>query len=185
MSRIGQNPEIVTYVEGDGKQHTAIVIGSRYIEHHAGQNDEPLLTLAFASQHVPDECARCQQPEHRHGKPSTLLTPPCPEFIPPAPKPVIGFEQNLHVVHDVPHSSHEFGDDLLAELGKKGITYPGNKIPGGRWVEYTARDLAVKGGLIRPPSGTKEEDSTQVDTATSIDSAADDSDPSKKDPTIQ
>lgn len=38
--------DVVSYTEG-GEQFAALVLGERSIADHAGQNDEPLLTLAF------------------------------------------------------------------------------------------------------------------------------------------
>jgi hypothetical protein len=154
--QIGQNPEIVTYIEGEGataKRHAALVIGSRYLELHAGQDDEPLLSLAFTQPPVADECARCHHPERAHGKPTTMTNPPCEQFVAPPPKAVVNFEENLRIVHDVPHVSHEFTADDLARMPELGIThqavYPGGKIAGGRW-EFSARDVAVAKELIYP-----------------------------------
>lgn len=157
--QIGQNPEIVTYIEGEGKtarRHAALVIGSRYLEIHAGEDDEPLLTLAFAQPPVIDECVVCHFAERAHGKPTTMTHPPCPRFVAPPPKAVVRFEENLQIIHDVPHASHVFTAEELAGMPALGITpsavYPGGKIPGGRW-EFSARDVAIVKGQIEPAAG--------------------------------
>jgi hypothetical protein len=104
----------VVYVQGDAK-FLALVIGSRSLEHHLGEDDEPMLHLVFV-----------QKQKDAFGKDI---------------EPTVGGigEMNLvRVEHDVPHFSHEFSDEQKEAIQKSGVTfdavYPGGKIPGGRWM---------------------------------------------------
>jgi hypothetical protein len=100
----------VIYVEG-GKQYLALVVGQRSLEHHEGENGEPLLNLAFVKE-VLDGAGNVRN--------------------------VTGTVRENELVqfrHDVAHDSHAFSDEAREALTKSGHMYPGGEIPGGRWRE--------------------------------------------------
>jgi hypothetical protein len=115
MAQFANLPEIVIYSEF-GVEHKAFPIAARELEHHAGENAEPLLSLVFV-------------------KP--VLDPLTHE-----PVNVAGTSREgdlVHIVHDVPHESHAFSEDQLKAIAKTGVNtvqaYPGGQMPGGRWRE--------------------------------------------------
>lgn len=114
MSKFGNLPEVVKYTEF-GKEHFALVIGSRELEHHTGANDEPMLSLVIVKPVL-------DPTDHK-----TVLN-------------IAGTSREgdlVTIVHDVAHESHAFSAEQLDAMHKTGITvsqvYPGNSIPGGRW----------------------------------------------------
>lgn len=90
----------VIYTE-NGKEYTATVLEIRYLDHHQGENGEPLLHLGYFAPVLDAE-----------GK----------------PKKLIGTQDQNSLVQfriDVAHESHEFSP----EAGRKGLkgTYPGGR----------------------------------------------------------
>jgi hypothetical protein len=100
----------VIYVEG-GKEYLALVVGTRSLEHHEGENDEPLLNLAFVKE-VLDGAGNVRNVT------GTVREPELVQFR-----------------HDIAHESHAFSDEAREALTKSGNMYPGGEIPGGRWRE--------------------------------------------------
>lgn len=97
--------DTVIYTE-QGKEYTATVLEIRNLDHHLGENDEPLLHLGFFA------------PLYKPGADGTLKR-----------VSVVGtHEQNALVQFrlDVAHESHSFS----AEANKEGLT---GVYPGGRW----------------------------------------------------
>lgn len=114
MAKFGNLPEVVKYTEF-GKEHFALVIGSRELEHHAGENDEPMLSLVIVKPVLDPTDHKTELKIAGTSREGDLVT----------------------IVHDVPHESHAFSAEQLDAMHKTGITvaqvYPGNAIPGGRW----------------------------------------------------
>lgn len=92
---------VVIYTEGvDQKtkqpiEFNALVLGERFIEHHLGEDDEPLLTLAFAKERT--DAAGVPLPVHGTGQTSELV----------------------QIRLDVVHESHEYSEEKQREYGKK------------------------------------------------------------------
>lgn len=111
MAQFPNLPDVVIYTEF-GVEHKAFPIGSHELEHHFGEGGEPLLSLVFVK--------------------------PVIDPVTHEPRRVHDSEL-VHIVHDVPHESHNFNPDQLKAMEKSGITaatvYPGGQIPGGRWRE--------------------------------------------------
>lgn len=148
MPQFGNLPEVVKYTEF-GKEHLAFPIASRDMEHHLGDNSEPLLSLVFVKQPALNECARCHFPEHAHGKPVApeAKAVPCDTFVPPPRSTVLQPSDFVQIVHDVAHESHGFTDEQIQERRKAGLSdYPGNQIPGGRWRELSSAEISS--GLV-------------------------------------
>lgn len=108
----------VIFIE-NGEEFNATVLSSRVLDHHTGENDEPLLSLAFF-------------------KP---VMAPGPQGF-PVEKNVIGTAQQGDLVqfrHDVAHVSHEYSEEYLKEYnGGRPMTYAG-----GRWTEETFPGIKV------------------------------------------
>lgn len=135
MSQFGNLPEVVIFTEF-GKEHKALVIGARSIEHHDGANDEPLLNLVIVQPLIADACADCGNRRVYHGKPAPVHLRVCKEFVEPDPQPTVNLNDLVQIVTDVAHESHEFSADQLIALHKQGLAaYPGGSYPGGRWRE--------------------------------------------------
>lgn len=145
-TKFGLPFEVVKFIEF-GKEHYALPTASREPEHHLGQGGEPVLTLVLVKPVVADQCARCHFAEHFHGKPFSPSAEhrPCDSFVAPPAKAVVDPNQLVQIVGDVPHESHQFTEESLAALERQGhsigISFPGNRIPGGRWRELN-RDEA-------------------------------------------
>jgi hypothetical protein len=108
------------------KKYFALVIGEHHIEHHKGENGEPLLTLVIFR--PPIHPGTFEQVKLLgSGRMSDL----CP------------------ILTDVPHESHKFTDAQIEELRKQGIVYPGNYLGAARWREVTLADFpGIKTGGI-------------------------------------
>lgn len=133
MAKFGNLPEVVIYTEF-GIEHKALVIGSRELEHHTGENDEQLLNLVIVKPLVTDACANCGNRRVFHGKPAPAHLRVCAEFVEPEPQTSIDLNTLVHIQTDVAHESHTFSAEQIAELANKGLTaYPGGQLPGGRW----------------------------------------------------
>ncbi len=117
-------PEIVKFTEF-GREHFALPIGARSLEHHDGANEEPMLSLVIVS---------------------PVLDPSDPKHERTLSLAGTSRENDLvRIVHDVAHDSHEFTASQLDAIQKSGVTisqvYPGGKIVGGRWSELTSGEL--------------------------------------------
>lgn len=151
-------PEVVIYSEF-GVEHKALVVGSRTVEHHAGENDEPMLNLVIVKPVVLDECVKCHFPERNHGKPYPpgASHRPCDSFEGIAPVASVNPAEYIHIQTDVPHESHKFTEEQILALQKQGLTaYPGGALPGGRWREVDA------GGIPIPPVVAIEDGAIEV-----------------------
>lgn len=119
--KFGNLPEVVKYIEF-GKEHMAFPIASRDLEHHTGENNEPLLSLVFVKP-VLDPL----DPE----KKKTLNL-----------AGTVNESQLVQIRHDVAHESHAFTPEQIQARRDAGFsTYPGNQIPGGRWRELSSDEL--------------------------------------------
>lgn len=110
---------VVIYKEF-GQEFPALVVSSRELEHHAGENGEPLVNLVFVR-------------EVKNGAGEVIN--------------VSGSSREAEAVqfrHDVAHDSHAFSEEAKAELVRAGQLPPGGEVPGGRYVEAGYHDLEAK-----------------------------------------
>jgi hypothetical protein len=102
--------DVVIYKEF-GREFPALVLSSRELEHHSGENGEPLINLVFVK-------------EVKNGAGEVIN--------------VSGSSREAEALqfrHDIAHESHEFTDAAKEELTRKGLLPPGGEIPGGRYIE--------------------------------------------------
>lgn len=151
--------EVVKYTEF-GRSYNAIVIGQRELEHHTGEDNEPLLNLVIVRPVSLDQCQICGCREAQHGKPAPANLHVCKEFTAPDPIVAINPLDYVRTVGDVPHESHAFNEEQLKAIAKTGVnvpqSYPGGVMPGGRWSEILPADLfpAVEPTPATPAEGT-------------------------------
>jgi len=186
MAPFGNLPEVVIYTEF-GVEHKALVIGARELEHHAGENNEPLLHLVIVKPMVADACANCSNRRVFHGKPAPAHLRVCGQFVEPDPQPVTDLGSLVQVVPDVAHESHKFSDDQIQALAKQGIVVPlSGRFTGGRWREADAGGIPipnvvpVEGGAIAAPAA--EPAVSELSKEATADTSAKEP---EKDPTIQ
>lgn len=160
MAKFGNLPEVVVFTEF-GVEHKALVIGSRELEHHTGENGEQLLNLVIVKPVVRDECVKCHFPERNHGKPFPpgASNRPCDSFEGVGVVAAVNPSEYVHIATDVAHESHAFTEGQLTKLAAKGLAaYPGGQLPGGRWREIDP--IAVPSAVVaaEPEAPTKEPD---------------------------
>jgi hypothetical protein len=103
--------DLVRFLEGE-KSVNALVLGSRVVPDHLGENGEPLLTLAFAEDKYHPITGVPQQ-LHGTGQQGDLL----------------------QIRQEVAHVSHLFSDEQQLKYGKK-------QMEGGRWRLLSAEEAA-------------------------------------------
>lgn len=119
--------DVVIYKEF-GTEFPALVLSTRELEHHSGENGEPLINLAFVKQ-------------VKNGAGDVVN--------------VSGSSREAEQIqfrHDIAHESHEFSADAKEELTRLGLLPPGGSIPGGRYVEASVLKSEIVASV--PASGS-------------------------------
>jgi hypothetical protein len=100
--------DVVIFTEG-GKTYNALVLSERVLEHHLGEDDQPMLNLVFIQEKLDGQ-----------GKPVAMIG--------------TGLVSELmQFRYDVVHDSHAFSDQAKKDLAEKGHLPPAGVMPGGRW----------------------------------------------------
>lgn len=164
MAKFGNLPEVVKYTEF-GVEHLALPIGSRELEHHAGENGELLLNLVIVKPLVADACANCGNRRIFHGKPAPAHLHVCSSFVEPDAQAVTDNNTLVFIVTDVPHETHAFTEEQLKAIEKTGVNtaqaYPGGAMPGGRWSDISNTPVVVA-AVPEPPTEQTEPESPTV-----------------------